>query len=86
MDKITDVIKTRSTLQDFLTMRFDDFALKHPEVDIIVYFNTVALLLKVLKQTFMQENKFITDIDGQWLFDRCIYNNVDPEVLFKICS
>lgn len=86
MDKITDVIKQREVLADFLTMTFDDFMRIHKDVDIIVYFNTVAVLLNVLNQTFVHENKLIIDIDGQWILDRCLYNNVNPEVLFKICS
>lgn len=86
MDKITDVIKQREVLADFLTMTFDDFMRIHKDVDIIVYFNTVAVLLNVLNQIFVHENKLIIDIDGQWILDRCLYNNVNPEVLFKICS
>lgn len=86
MDKITDVIKQREVLADFLTMTFDDFMRIHKDVDIIVYFNTVAVLLNVLNQTFVHENKLIIDIDGQWILDRCLYNNVNPEILFKICS
>lgn len=86
MDKITDVIKDRKILSDFLTSHFDDFMYEHPDVDIITYFNTVALLLTILNQTFVHDNKFIIDIDGYWLLQRCLDNGVSPEILFKICS
>ena len=86
MDKITSVINNRETLSDFLNLSYDDFINFHPEIDTITYLNTVTKLLDVLNQTFIKEHKPINDIDGQWLLDRCLYNNIDPKILFTICS
>ena len=86
MDKITDVITDKHILNDFLNLTHDEFSAVYPEVSIITYFNTVVELLIRLNQEFIINHKKITDIDGQWILDRCLFNGVDPEILFKICS
>lgn len=85
-DKITGVITDRQILTDFLNLTYDEFMLVYPEVSIITYFNTVVELLSRMNQQFIMENKKITDIDGQWILDRCLYNGIDPKFLFTICS
>lgn len=86
MNKITDVITDKQILSDFLNLTYKEFELAYPEISTITYFNTVAKLLDMLNQEFIRTNKLITDIDGQWILDRCLYNNIDPKFLFKICS
>lgn len=86
MDKITDVITDKQILNDFLNLTHDEFMVVYPEVSIITYFNTVVELLTRLNQQFIMNNKKITDIDGQWILDRCLFNGIDPKFLFKICS
>lgn len=85
-DKITSVITDRQTLGDFLNLTYDEFIAFYPEISIITYFNTITRLLDILNQTFIKEHKKISDIDGTWILDRCLYNNIDPDILFTICS
>lgn len=86
MDKITGVITDKQILSDFLYLTYDEFMAVYPEVSIITYFNTVVELLSRMNQQFIMENKKITDIDGQWILDRCLFNGIDPKFLFTICS
>ncbi|MBO7731289.1 MAG: hypothetical protein J6S67_02000 [Methanobrevibacter sp.] len=86
MDKITDVITDRHILNDFLNLTHDEFTVVYPEVSIITYFNTVVELLSRMNQEIIMEDKKITDIDGQWILDRCLFNGIHPSFLFKICS
>ena len=86
MDKITSVITDPSMLNDFLNLPYEDFMLVYPYVSNITYLNTVTKLLDILNQQFVKEHKPISDIDGEWIMQRCIYNNVDPKILFTICS
>ena len=86
MDKITGVITDKQILSDFLYLTYDEFSAVYPEVSIITYFNTVVELLSRMNQQFIMENKKITDIDGQWILDRCLFNGIDPKFLFTICS
>ena len=85
-DKITGVITDKQILSDFLYLTYDEFMAVYPEVSIITYFNTVVELLSRMNQQFIMENKKITDIDGQWILDRCLFNGIDPKFLFTICS
>ena len=85
-NKITSVINDPETLSDFLNLSYDEFHAFYPNIDITTYFNTVARLLTILNQEFIKEHKPISDIDGEWIMQRCIYNNIDPSLLFTICS
>lgn len=85
-NKITSVITDRQILGDFLNLSYDDFIAFYPEISTITYFNTVTRLLDILNQTFIKEHKKISDIDGEWIMQRCLYNNIDPSILFIICS
>lgn len=86
MDKITGVITDKAILNDFLNLTHEEFMAVYPEVSIITYFNTVVELLTRMNQQIIMEHKKITDIDGQWILDRCLFNGIDPKFLFKICS
>lgn len=85
-NKITSVITDPQTLSDFLNLTYEEFTAFYPEISITTYFNTVTHLLDILNQTFIKQHKKITDIDGTWILDRCLYNNIDPSLLFTICS
>lgn len=85
-NKITGVITDRQILTDFLNLTQDEFMVVYPEISIITYFNTVVELLSRMNQQFIMENKKITDIDGEWILDRCLFNGIDPKFLFTICS
>lgn len=85
-NKITGVITDKQILSDFLYLTYDEFMGVYPEVSIITYFNTVVELLSRMNQQFIMENKKITDLDGQWILDRCLFNGIDPKFLFTICS
>lgn len=85
-DKITSVITDPETLSDFLNLTYNEFKAFYPNIEITTYLNTVVKLLDILNQTFIKENKPISDIDGDWIMQRCLYNNIDPAILFTICS
>lgn len=85
-NKITSVITDPEMLSDFLNLTYNEFMAFYPNLDITTYFNTVVKLLDILNQTFIKEHKPISDIDGEWIMQRCIYNNIDPSLLFTICS
>lgn len=85
-NKITGVITDKQILSNFLYLTYDEFMAVYPEISIITYFNTVVELLSRMNQQFIMEHKKITDIDGQWILDRCLFNGIDPKFLFTICS
>jgi len=84
--KITDVIRDREILSDFLNLTYKEFTAFYPDIPTYVYFNTVTRLLDLLNQQFIKDYKHIADIDGTWILDRCLYNGIDPKHLFIICS